>query len=98
MMRINICTLGVLSALGVVSASALAQQAHLGGYTPQINNYDRDQVVALYKNYAAAATTLDRNAVMNWTGALDGCNPGTTSFDYQNMMLRGLNFARSLVG
>lgn len=60
----------------------------------RIDTHDRESVRSLYNAIYFTGTGI----APSWTGNLDNCEPGETSAEYQDAVLRRLNFYRAMAG
>ena len=59
-----------------------------------VNTHDREAV----RTFFNAVFYSGNGIAPNWTGDLSNCNPGTTSTQYQEAVLRRINFYRAMAG
>lgn len=73
-------------------ALGIAPSARSAGFDLDINS--REQVRAFYNTVFAAST----NVVMNWTGVVNNCEPGTTSDTFKELTRLRVNYYRAMAG
>lgn len=93
----NLIFLGWLVA-SLFAAGGAAAQAQYGVSVPPINTFDRDQVVNLWRTVAIKPNATERFFTPGWTGNIAGCDPGTTSKPFQELVIRQMNAMRAMVG
>lgn len=85
-------------AIAIAASTALVASASVfGSAAPALADIDSSSYAAVANAYTTRYAPAMSDTV-GWTGDVDGCVPGTTSSQSQQLSLNAINFDRDLVG